>query len=145
LYIEFHNARSATKLQTQPGIEINMTHGGRGQLEIDGKRQFLYEGHVAIFDATRPHQLTCAPGEETMRSVLCLIPESMARPPGSELPGKLGPGANLQLNLGPSRLAQLDRLLGRLAVEMLSRPPLWKPMACALTDQILIGLEVNIR
>ncbi|MCZ7647483.1 MAG: AraC family ligand binding domain-containing protein [Planctomycetota bacterium] len=126
-----------TIFHTQPGLELNFTHEGRGTLWLAGRPIPLAPFRAVLFDARLPHQLVLDRAQPYRRSVLCVDPPRLR---DLELDWILRGGPHRAILPKPA-YARFDELLGMLHAEALGRARGWEDLTRALLVQLMVTLR----
>ncbi|GMV80515.1 MAG: hypothetical protein AMXMBFR7_16990 [Planctomycetota bacterium] len=136
-YLTLRQPMPGTSFHTQPGLELNFTHEGRGTLWISGRPIPVSPRCVVLFDARRPHRLTLDRPQPYRRTVLCLDPGKLRE---LDLTW-IGGGPPLTACLTKEAYGKLDEYCGALQFEALVRGTEWEPLTRALLTQIVVLLR----
>lgn len=130
-----------TALHSQPGLELNLTCGGRGTLHAGGQAFPLAPGTLVFLPETVEHRLEVHTPGRYARSVACLAPGSRATDPVIQAirnrirqPHFRAPRC-LYLDDASARAAR--SLISRMASEAERRAPCWRDLVAAHALELL--------
>jgi AraC-like DNA-binding protein/mannose-6-phosphate isomerase-like protein (cupin superfamily) len=143
IFIKFHERYGRTSFHNQPGIEVHITHEGRGILRVGGKSMLQSPKQVAIFRASVPHQLTSDPSLPYSRTVICIDDDQITHPIRSGLTDLSWITADdcLTFTFQPAAYATIDELSRQLHRETSKRPPGWEQMSFSIALNIMVLLQ----
>ncbi|WP_269537132.1 helix-turn-helix domain-containing protein [Cerasicoccus fimbriatus] len=138
--MDFCDRRHSTPRHHQRGIEINITNECRGKLTIGEREIQLSPRLVVIFSGSYIHELKANPGEDYMRTVMCLDPAHAPTFQKTELVQKIIEGEIHIIRLDSSEYIEAIQQLRRLNIELIGRPMGWEAMSSALAWSIALRL-----
>ncbi len=145
ILVRYREVYGRTQYHCQPGIEIHLTHRGRGRFLIGDQIVKHSQRQAIVFAATRPHQLMADDPKTFQRSVICFDDQVL---------GSLGRELNLplletrwihqstphHLPLSQSAYLELDRLCQRMHQEQTLSRPGWQAAAICMLGQAVVLL-----
>jgi AraC-like DNA-binding protein len=144
--VRYREIYGRTRYHRQPGIEIHLTHRGRGRFLIGDQVIEHRQRQAIVFAATRPHQLMADDPKTFQRSVICFDDQALGSL-GRELDIPLldtrwvHQSSSHHLSLSQGAYLELDRLCQRMHQEQALSRPGWQAAAICLLGQALVLLS----
>lgn len=138
-FIQHRECLARTSYHIHPGIEIDITHEGRGNFRVGHGNELQIPRQVIVFSGDLPHQFVADPGKAYRRTVICIEPSGLECARGTL--SKLTRSGGFSWRLDPASYGEIERYCAMLAEEMWERRIEWESVATGLLLQILALLR----
>ncbi len=138
-FIQHRECISKTSYHVQPGIEIDITHEGRGDFLIGHVNEIQIPRQVSIFPGSSPHQFIADKSKSYRRTVICVEPSRLDC--GHSTLMKLVSSTGLSWRLDPNEYIEIERHCVALDMEMKRKQVEWESAATGILMQIFAALR----
>ena len=138
-FIQHHEQIRQTTYHSQPGVEIDIIHEGRGTFTIGVSNQVLVPRQVVVFSGELPHKLLADPGTPYRRTVICIEPARLGL--GSSVLMPLVRANAAPWILESSAYREIERLCSWLDRELREERSGWETSAGGILAHLLVLLQ----
>ena len=135
-FIQHREEIKKTSYHVQPGIEIDITHTGRGTFKVGHANEMQIPRQVVIFPGETPHQFVADASKPYCRTVVCIEPTHL--PYVKDVLSKLIGTERLSWRLEPQLYTEADELCTTLDRELKEKAPDWESSAIGILLQVLV-------